>query len=155
MNKHLLAAVVVLCAALGASTWAQPLPTVALPPDIARVLQDYARAWQANDPVALSQLFTADGMALPSGQPAAQGAQSIRKAYSQGAGSPLSLRPIAYGASGELAYVIGNWGPSADRPDFGKFTLVLRRGADGRWLIVSDMDNANTPPSPPLRPAGG
>lgn len=155
MKKPLLAALFIACSAI---TWAQPLPTVTLPPDVARVLQDYARAWQANDPVALSQLFAADGMALPSGQPPSQGAQSIRKAYSQGAGQPLHLRPIAYGASGELAYVIGGWGPAADRPDFGKFTLVLRRDADGRWFIVSDMDNANAPPSPPPappRPAGG
>lgn len=149
MTKHLLAAVAFACAASG--TWAQPLPTVTLPPDIARVLHDYARAWQANDPAALAQLFTADGMALPSGKPPAQGAEAIRKAYSQDAGSPLLLRPIAFGASGELAYVIGNWGPSAEKADYGKFTLVLRRNAEGRWLIVSDMDNANAPsrPAPP------
>lgn len=91
-------------------------------------------------------------MALPSGKPPAQGAESIRKAYSDGAGTPLLLRPIAYGTSGELAYVIGNWGPSADKLDYGKFTLVLRRGAEGRWLIVSDMDNANAP-QPPQPPA--
>lgn len=137
---------------------AQTQPTVKLPDDVERVLKDYAQAWQANDPAALSKLFAADGMALPSGQPPARGADSIRKAYSQGAGTPLSLRPIAYGASGDLAYVIGGWGPSADKPDFGKFTLVLRRGGDGRWLIVSDMDNANAlmrPPQPASRPAGG
>ena len=148
MKKAALLAI--LCAA-SISAWAQPLPTVALPPDIDRVLQDYARAWQANDPAALAQLFTPDGMALPSGKPPAQGAEAIRNAYSQGAGTPLLLRPIAYGASGELAYVIGNWGPSADKADYGKFTLVLRRNAEGRWLIVSDMDNANAPrrPAPP------
>jgi ketosteroid isomerase-like protein len=155
MKKALLAA---LCAA-SLSTWAQPLPTVTLPPDVARVLQDYARAWQANDPAALAGLFTPDGMALPSGKPPAQGADSIRQAYSQGAGTPLLLRPIAFGTSGELAYVIGNWGPSADKADYGKFTLVLRRSADGRWLIVSDMDNANASrraaPPAPAASAGG
>ena len=31
------------------------------------------------------------------------------------------------------------------RPDVGKFTLTLRKGADGRWLIFSDMDNGNRP----------
>jgi len=29
------------------------------------------------------------------------------------------------------------------QPEDGKFTLTLRRGADGRWLIMSDMDNSN------------
>ncbi|MFT7775687.1 YybH family protein [Roseateles sp.] len=137
---------------------AQAQPSVSLPVDVERVLKDYARAWEANDPVALSKLFAADGMALPSGQPPARGPESIRRAYSQGAGMPLHLRPIAFGESGELAYVIGGWGSSPTQPDFGKFTLVLRRGVDGRWLIVSDMDNANAPPRPPQpasRPAGG
>jgi len=135
------------CAAATAS--AQPLPTITLPPDVDRVLQDYARAWQANDTAALAGLFTPDGMALPSGKPPAQGAEAVRSAYAQGAGTPLLLRPIAFGASGELAYVIGNWGPSAEKADYGKFTLVLRRNAEGRWLIVSDMDNANAPPRRP------
>ena len=27
--------------------------------------------------------------------------------------------------------------------DVGKFTLTLRKGSDGRWLIMSDMDNGN------------
>ena len=151
MKKALFAAICVVCT----STWAQPLPTVPLPPDVDRVLQDCARAWQANDAAALTQLFAADGMALPSGQPAARGVDSIRKAYSQGAGAPLSLRPIAFGTSGELAYVIGGFGPAPDKPDFGKFTLVLRRDAQGRWLIVSDMDNGNAPMRPQPRPPEG
>lgn len=135
---------------------AQPLPTVALPAEVDRVLKDYARAWEANDPAALARLFAPDGMALPSGQPPARGADSIRQAYSQGAGVPLHLRPIAFGSSGDLAFVIGGFGPAADQPDFGKFTLVLRRSPEGRWLIVADMDNSNAPsrPAPPPKPAG-
>jgi len=27
--------------------------------------------------------------------------------------------------------------------DIAKFTLTLRKGADGRWLIMSGMDNGN------------
>lgn len=142
-----------------AATWAQALPTVDLPPDIGRVLADYSRAWAANDAEALSRLFAPDGMALPNGQPPARGAESIRKVYSQGAGVPLALRAMAFATSGDLAYVIGGFGPAADKPDFGKFTLVLRRAAEGRWLIVSDMDNSNVPVQPvspaPAKPPGG
>ncbi len=154
--KHALLALALATVAAGAG--AQTQPTVQLPADVDRVLKAYARAWEANDPQALSELFAAEGMALPSGQPPARGAERIRKAYSQGSGMPLHLRPFAFGESGELAYVIGGWGSSPTQPDFGKFTLVLRRGVDGRWLIVSDMDNANAPPRPPQaasRPAGG
>lgn len=142
-----------LAAMVAPPSWAQALPTVELPAEVARLLSDYSRAWAANDAASLSRLFAPEGMALPNGQPPARGAERIRQVYAQGAGSPLSLRPIAYAASGDLAYVVGGFGPAPDSPDLGKFTLVLRRGDDGRWLIVSDMDNSNVPVQPvPRRP---
>ena len=130
--------------ALNTPALAEPLPTVTLPADVDRVLKDYEKAWIAKDTAALAKLFTTDGMALPSGQMPARGEESIRKAYAQSVGSPLNLRAVGYGASGELAYVIGGWGGALDKPEFGKFVLVLRR-VNGRWLIVSDMDNSNMP----------
>jgi ketosteroid isomerase-like protein len=33
----------------------------------------------------------------------------------------------------------------AEIADDGKFTLTLRKDSDGRWLIMSDMDNGNAP----------
>ncbi|MFN7957387.1 MAG: SgcJ/EcaC family oxidoreductase [Holophagaceae bacterium] len=143
-----------LCGGLAAQAPAPPLPSVALPPELDRVLRDYERAWTAKDPEALARLFTPEGMALPSGQPHAQGAAAIRQAYAQGAGSPLSLRAVAHAMSGDLAYIIGGFAPAPGQPDAGKFVLVLRRGADGRWLIAADMDNASqrrpaAPPKPP------
>ncbi|MEJ1936633.1 DUF4440 domain-containing protein [Nostoc sp. NIES-2111] len=151
MIKTLLASTIAL---LAASTSAETLPAVALPPEVARVLVDYSRAWAAADLTALARLFAPEGMALPNGMPPAVGADSIRRAYAQSAGAPLVLRPIAFGSSGDLAYVIGGFGPAADKPDFGKFTLVLRRSTEGHWRIVSDMDNSNGPaqPSPSLVP---
>jgi uncharacterized protein (TIGR02246 family) len=132
---------------------AQPLPTVTLPPELDRVLRDYERAWIAKDPEALARLFTPEGMALPSGQPPAPGPAAIRQAYAQGAGSPLSLRALAYATSGDLAYIIGGFAPAPGQADHGKFVLVLRRGAGGRWLIAADMDNANQRrPAPQNRP---
>jgi ketosteroid isomerase-like protein len=130
--------------ALNLPALAQPAATVTLPAEVDRLLKDYEKAWIAKDTDALAKLFTSDGMALPSGQMPAQGEERIRKAYSQSVGAPLNLRPVAYGASGELAYVIGGWGGASDKPEFGKFVLVLRR-VDGRWLIAADMDNSNAP----------
>lgn len=130
--------------AMSMPAFAQAPPTITLPAEVDQVLKDYEKAWIAKDTAALAKLFTSDGMALPSGQVPAQGEESIRKAYSQSVGSPLNLRPVAYSASGELAYVIGGWGGAANKPEFGKFVLVLRRVA-GRWLIVADMDNSNIP----------
>jgi hypothetical protein len=54
-----------------------------------------------------------------------------------------------------VAYIIGMYGPSAERHSNGKFTLTLRRAHDGRWLIASDMDNPNRPPRRMPLPAIG
>jgi ketosteroid isomerase-like protein len=45
--------------------------------------------------------------------------------------------------------IIGGYARQKDEPDAGKFTLTLRRTAEGRWLIVSDMDNSNARPRQP------
>lgn len=129
---------------------APPLPSVALPPELDRVLRDYERAWSSRDLDALAALFAPDGMALPNGAPPAPGPAAIRKAYGRGAGSPLALRAYAYASSGDLAYILGAFAQSAAQADLGKFVLVLRRGPGGRWLIAADMDNAL--PQPRDRP---
>ncbi len=143
MNQRMLLGAV-FALALNVPALAQTPPTISLPAEVDKVLKDYENAWIAKDTGALAKLFTADGMALPSSQMPAQAAESITNAYSQNVGSPLNLRPFAYAASGELAYVIGGWGGAVDKPEYGKFVLVLRR-VDGRWLIAADMDNSNRP----------
>ena len=117
-------------------------PTVDLPPDLARVLRDYEAAWQSRDAAALARLFAEDGFVLPNGGPPVRSRAAIQKHYA-GAGGPLALRAIAFGVEGRVGYIIGCYGPASGAPDSGKFTLTLRKGTDGRWLIVSDMDNGN------------
>lgn len=117
-------------------------PSVSLPPDLARVLTDYEAAWSKKDPSALAGLFAEDGFVLPGGSPPVRGRAAIQKHYT-GQGGPLSLRAIAYAAEGGVGYIIGGYTDTAGKPDTGKFTLTLRKGSDGRWLIMSDMDNSN------------
>jgi ketosteroid isomerase-like protein len=126
------------------------LPTVTLPPELDRVLRDYEQAWTQKQPSALAALFTAQGMALQNGSPPARGAAQIAARYAEAAGSPLSLRPLAYSVSHDMAYIVGGFAPAAGEPDSGKFVLVLRRGSDGRWEIAADIDNMNALPQAPL-----
>ena len=119
--------------------------SVALPPELARVLKDYELGWTAGDAAALARLFTEDGFVLPEGQPPVKGRAAIQKLYTS-KGAPLSLRAFAYATHGDVGYIIGGYTARPGLPDFGKFTLTLRLGADGRWLIMSDMDNSNRRP---------
>lgn len=117
-------------------------PSIALPPELARVLTDYETAWQAGNAAALANLFTEDGFVLSNGVAPVKGRAAIQRLYTSN-GAPLSLRAFAYATSGDTGYIIGGYRREAGKPDEGKFTLTLRKSADGRWLIVSDMDNSN------------
>ncbi len=86
------------------------LPSVALPPELNRVLRDYERAWQARDAAALAALFTEDGFVLSNGRPPVRGRAEIREAYASG-GGPLSLRALAFSTDGKVGYSNRRPGP--------------------------------------------
>lgn len=155
MRPILFAPVLAAILAIGPAA-AQSLPSVNLPPEIDRVLRDYEKAWATNDAKGIASLFAADGIALPSGQPPARGAEAISKAYAGGGAQPTFLRAIDYRTSGDLAYIVGAYGPAGQPNDFGKFVLVLRL-VDGKWMIAADIENGNMrmgpQPRPPAKPA--
>lgn len=121
-------------------------PGVQLPPELDRVLRDYESRFRIGGDT-LAALFTPDGFVLPSGELPVKGRGRIAQYYSR-AGGPLALRAIAYATEGNVGYILGGYRYGTDTTDMGKFTLTLRKGADGRWLIVSDMDNSNRRPRP-------
>jgi ketosteroid isomerase-like protein len=118
-------------------------PSVSVPVPLARVLTDYEAAWQKKDAAALAVLFAEDGFVLSNGVPPVRGRAAIEKHYT-GQGGPLSLRAFAFASEGATGYIIGAFTRHKGDADIGKFTLILRKEQDGRWLIVSDMDNGNS-----------
>ena len=56
----------------------------------------------------------------------------------------LALRALAFATEGTVGYIIGGYARETGQPDLGKFTLTLRKDADDRWLIASDMENGNS-----------
>lgn len=120
-----------------------PLPSVTLPAPLARVLADYEAAWTSKDAAALAALFAEDGFVLSSGVPAVRGRAQIQRHYTE-LGGPLVLRALAFKTEGPIGYIIGGFARAKGEPDVGKFTLTLVKGAGGRWLIMSDMDNGNS-----------
>lgn len=83
-------------------------PTVSLPPELARVLSDYERAWQNRDAAALAALFTEDGFVLSNGRPPVRDRAQIQERYT-GSGGPLALRALAFATEGSLGYIIGGF----------------------------------------------
>jgi acetyl esterase/lipase/ketosteroid isomerase-like protein len=119
-----------------------PAPSVELPEPLARVLRDYEAAWRRRDARGLAALFAEDGFVLAGGRPPVRGRDAIARHY-EGSGGPLALRALAYSTEGSVGYILGGYARREGESDVGKFTLTLRRGPEGRWLIVSDMDNGN------------
>jgi uncharacterized protein (TIGR02246 family) len=118
-------------------------PSIALPPELERVLQDYERAWEAGDGEALAALFTADGFVRADGG-WIRGTAAIEARYANASGD-LRLRAVAYARGDTVGYIVGayGYGDEAAVSDRGTFVLALRRGASGRWLIAADLDNSN------------
>jgi ketosteroid isomerase-like protein len=115
--------------------------SVELPPELARVLTDYEVAWRKGG-AEVAKLFTEDGFVLSGGRPPIRGRTAIAEHYGSGHG-PLALRAFAYATDGTVGYILGGYASERGAPDIGKFTLTLRKQPDGRWMIVSDMDNMN------------
>jgi ketosteroid isomerase-like protein len=147
-----LAVVLALPAAAGELPAPESYASVSLPPELQRILRDYESAWQARDAERLASLFASDGYVLPNGAPPARGRKAIAAEYA-GAGGPLSLRAIAFGVDGTTGYIIGGFATETGKPDLGKFVLVVKKGSEGRWEIVADIDNMNRRPGP--SPQGG
>lgn len=149
MRCWIVVVVLMLLSLTAASSAQQPLPpaepSVELPAPLARVLTDYETAWGKRDPAALASLFTDDGFVLSGGRPPIRGRARIAEHY-KGSGGPLSLRALAYAVEGSVGWIIGAYAEQKGQPDMGKFTLTLRKAPDGRWLIMSDMDNPNRRP---------
>lgn len=129
------------CFLVAATVAAQP--SVKLPPALDRVLRDYEAAWRAHDPNKLASLFSEDGYVLSPRKPPVRGRASIRETYAK-SGGPLDLRAIHYETSGNVGYIIGEYG-YGDQKDVGKFVLALKK-VNGRWMIAADIDNGNAPP---------
>lgn len=124
------------------------LADVALPAALDRVLRDYEQAWRTGDAKALAGLFAEDGFILQSNQPPVRGRAAIEAAYAGQGSSPLRLRALAFAAEETTGYIVGAYTYGNNVGDTGKFTLTLKRVADGPWMIFSDMDNTNAPPRP-------
>ncbi|HEY7568172.1 MAG TPA: DUF4440 domain-containing protein [Gemmatimonadaceae bacterium] len=119
-----------------------PLPSIALPPDLDRVLRDYEKAWKASDANGLAALFADGRVVMTNSGRAVRGREGVRQMYSNG-GGPLVLRAMAYAADDTVAHIIGGYTLRPGEGDAGTFVLALVRSRGGPWLIAADMDRSH------------
>lgn len=133
---------------------------------IAKVRDGFAAAFKAGDVAAVTALYVSDGLTQPNNQPTGTGpagiAASFKAFFDQSNITAFTLTPVKTEASGELGYDIGTYTftatmkPKGDTLKVdGRYVVVLRKGADGTWKAIADMDNLPTmPPMPPAAPKG-
>lgn len=143
MKALVFAAALVVAACAAAPTPANGGPQ--LPPQLQRVLDDYASAWEMHDAKALAALFAPDRRVVPNACPPVTGREAVETCYAAHGGGPLHLRAVSHAIDGSLAYIIGEYALDADDEAGGKFVLTLVQ-VDGRWLIAADMDRSYAPP---------
>jgi ketosteroid isomerase-like protein len=127
--------------ATASSTSAPDLPSVTLPSALDRVLRDFETQWRAENKRGVAALYTTDGFLLSDGRPPVRGRSAI-EATSQASGA-LHLRALSFASEGDLGWIVGGYRWGNETIDAGKFVLLLKRDATGKWLIAADIDNAN------------
>ncbi len=119
-----------------------------------RTIEEWFAAFNAGDAARLADLYAADAVRLPPGQPAVKGRQAILSAFEQEFGAFSSRR--AEGGS-EVVEFAGDWAMERGWYTFkgtlreagrevgesGKYVVVARRRADGAWTIVWEIWNSD------------
>jgi ketosteroid isomerase-like protein len=122
--------------------------------DLGQMNRDLAKALKAHDVVAAASVYDENASLLPPNEPIVSGRTNIQH-YWQGAIDAglidASVKTLDARSDGQLGYEIGTFelkfkGPKGDTiVDIGKYTEILRRDADGKWISTYGMWSANEP----------
>ena len=116
--------------------------------------RDFAKALIAKDAVAAANLYDQNASLLPPNEPVVTGRAAIQ-AYWQGtidAGIiDATVKTIDAKSNGDLGYEVGTFtlrmlGPENDTiVDVGKYTEILKRNEEGKWISIYGIWNGNEP----------
>jgi predicted TIM-barrel fold metal-dependent hydrolase len=126
-----------------------PLPAIALPEELARLLRAREKGW--NDAAALAGLFTEDSLLLDTREPRwIRGRSEVADYLGGNFARPYRMTPVAYRVEGSAGHLAGYFtrGEGAAAKHFGHFLLSLQKGADGGWRIAAETP---TFPGPTVR----
>ena len=124
-----------------------PLPEIAVPEDLARLLRAHEKGW--NDKLALTPLFTEDSLTFDIEEPRwIRGRDSVTTFLAEQLfARSYRITPIAYGVEGSAGYLAAYF-TRGNGTHFGQVLFSLRKGADGAWRIAAEKP---TFPGPTVR----
>jgi len=124
----------------------------ATPEELSQMNRDFIKALNVKDAEAAANLYDENASLLPPNEPIVTGRANIQK-YWQGlldAGFvDGSVSTISTGSDGDLGYEIGRFELRISdslgnmTTETGKYTELLKRNEDGKWISIYGMWNAN------------
>jgi len=121
--------------------------------ELSQMNRDFVKALNAKDAVAAANCYTEDATILPPNEAPVKGRANIQK-YWEGAiaagAFDAEVATTETGSDGDLGYEIGRLQMKMKMPDGkivverGKYTELLKRGADGKWKSTHGMWNTDT-----------
>jgi ketosteroid isomerase-like protein len=130
------------------------IPKSATVEELGQMNRDFAKALIAKDATAAANLYSENASLLPPNEPIVTGRENIKN-YWQGAIDAgliaASVKTIDATSNGDLGYEIGTFElkfqaeDGSIMTDIGKYTEILKRNADGKWISIYGMWSANEP----------
>ena len=131
----------------------------------ARALRDgevaaFIKDWGGKDAGLIAAHYTDDGNIMIPNAPLMTGKDAIGKAMKEVLADPnwslaLSVVQVEVSRGGDLAYTRGTYVSTSTDPaskkavtEKGRFVTIFRKGADGSWKAVQDINNAEAPAAP-------
>lgn len=117
----------------------------------------FVKDWGGKDAGRIAAHFTEDGNLIVPNGPTMTGKDTIATAMKGALADPnwsLAMQPVhvEVSRSGDLGYTRGTYVLTATDPttnkavtEKGRFVTVFRKGADGAWKAVEDINNAEAP----------
>ena len=121
--------------------------------ELSQMNRDFVKALNAKDAVAAANCYSEDAMILPPNEATVKGRANIQKYWEEAIAAGAFDAEVATtttGSNGDLGYEVGRLQMKIKMPDGkivverGKYTELLKLGANGKWLSTLGMWNTDT-----------
>jgi ketosteroid isomerase-like protein len=120
--------------------------------ELGQMNRDFAKALLAGDAEAAANLYDENASLLPPNEPMVTGRENIRAYWQAGIDAGIvgaTVKTISASSDGDLGYEIGTFELQIKAEDGsiiidkGKYTEILQRNAEGKWMSLYGMWSNN------------